>query len=231
MEKRDKNGLRMRELMEATGVPKSTILHYVAQGLLPEPHRTGRNMAYYDAACVERTKLIKAMQGRYSFPLEKIKQLLAAMDRGEDVAPFVDLDAVVFGVPTGREMDEAAFREATGLKTEQISELLATGLLLPLKEGVYSGDDIDAGRIFAAGLAQGLRPSDLGFYAKIAGEVVDHEMRLRQRLTGHLPDGQDARVTAELTRGARTLRNYVIDRVFQRRVAKARTLKDEALLS
>ena len=228
---RDKNGLRMRDLVEATGVPKSTILHYVAQGLLPEPYRTGRNMAYYDAACVERTKLIKAVQGRYSFPLEKIKQVLAAIDRGEDVAPFVELDEVVFGVPTGREMDEAAFRGATGLDSEQISELLAEGLLLPLKEGVYRQDDIDAGRVFAAGLAQGLKASDLAFYAKIAGEVVDHEMRLRRRLTGHLPDGEDARVTADLTRGARTLRNYVIDRVFQRRVAKARTLKDEALLS
>ncbi len=227
----DKKGLRMRELMEATGVPKSTILHYVAQGLLPEPLRTGRNMAYYDPACVERTRFIKAVQGRYSFPLEKIKQLLAAIDRGEEVAPFVELDAVIFGAPGGREIDEAAFREATGLTHGQVSELLAAGLLLPLEEGSYRQDDIEAGRVFAAGFAQGLRASDLAFYARIAGEVVDHEMRLRQRLTGHLPDGQDARVTAQLTRGARALRNYVIDRVFQRRVAKARTLKDEALLS
>jgi DNA-binding transcriptional MerR regulator len=228
---RNKNGLRMRDLVEATSVPKSTILHYVAQGLLPEPYRTGRNMAYYDAACVERTKLIKSVQGRYSFPLEKIKQLLAAMDRGEDVAPFVELDAVVFGAPSGREMDEAAFREATGLKPEQVSELLAEGLLLPLDEGSYRQDDVEAGRFFAGGFSRGLQPSDLAFYVKIAGDVVDHEMRLRRRLTGHLPDGEDARVTADLTRGARTLRNYVIDRVFQRRVAKARTLKDEALLS
>ena len=40
-----KEGMRMKELTEATGLPKSTILHYIAQGLLPEPTRTGRNTA------------------------------------------------------------------------------------------------------------------------------------------------------------------------------------------
>ena len=82
-----------------------------------------------------------------------------------------------------------------------------------------------------ASFAMGLRASDLAFYASIAKEVVDQEMRLRRRLTGHMPEGQDAQVTAELTRGARVLRNYVIDRVFQRRVAAATTLQDEVLIS
>jgi DNA-binding transcriptional MerR regulator len=231
MEKEEKKGLRMKELMEETGLPKSTILHYVAQGLLPEPLRTGKNMAYYDASCIERARFIKKVQGTYAFPLEKIKKMLAAMDEGEDITPFVELDAVIFGTTEGREMDLRDFQEATGLTTEQVSELLEANLLLPLKEGWFKQEDIDAGRAFAASFARGLMASDFAFYARLAKEVVDQEMRLRQRLTGHLPDGQDARVTAELTRGARALRNYIVDRVFQRRVAAARTLKDEALLS
>ena len=32
-----KPGLRMNELVKATGVAKSTILHYVNEGLLPQP--------------------------------------------------------------------------------------------------------------------------------------------------------------------------------------------------
>ena len=40
--------LRMADLVEATGVPKSTILYYVAEGLLPEPVRPKPNVAYYD---------------------------------------------------------------------------------------------------------------------------------------------------------------------------------------
>lgn len=231
MEQEKAKGLKMKELMEATGLPKSTVLHYVAQGLLPEPLRTGRNMAYYDPACVERAKFIKKVQGTYSFPLEKIKIMLAAMDDGEDIAPFVELDAVVFGTRRGPEKDQASFQEATGLTSDQVADLLAANLLLPLKEGVFTQDDIDAGRAFAACFSRGLHTNDLVFYAEAAKEVVDHEMHLRRRLTGHLPDDQDARITADLTRGARALRNYVMDRVFQRRVAHAKTLKDEGLLS
>ena len=227
-----KKGLRMKELTEATGLPKSTILHYLAQGLLPEPVRTGRNMAYYDAACVERAKLIKRVQGTYFFPLERIKRLLKSMDEGRDIAHLVELDAVVFGAAAERrEVDQGAFQQATGLTAEQVSELLEANLLLPLEKGAFRQEDIDAGRVFAASFARGLRASDLAFYASLAKEVVDQEMRLRRRLTGHLPEDQDAQVTAELTRGARALRNYIIDRVFQRRVAAATTLQDEVLLS
>jgi DNA-binding transcriptional MerR regulator len=226
-----KKGLRMKDLTEATGLPKSTILHYVAQGLLPEPLRTGRNMAYYDPACVERAKFVKATQEKYSFSLDKIKTLLSAIDEGADVTPFVELDAAIFGTARGENMDRRAFEEATGLTSEQVSELLEADLLLPLEEGRFRQDDVDAGRGLAAGLERGIRPEDLAFYPKIAKELVDHEMRLRRRLTGHLPDGEDARVTAQLTRGARALRNYVMDRIFQRRVVAAKTLKDEGLLS
>lgn len=227
-----RKGLRMKNLTEATGLPKSTILHYVAQGLLPEPVRTGRNMAYYDAACVERAKLIKRVQGTYSFPLERIKSLLESMDEGKDITHLVELDEVIFGTAgERREVDQGAFQQATGLTTEQVSELIDANLLLPLRQGAFTQEDIDAGRAFAASFARGIRASDLAFYASLAKEVVDHEMRLRRRLTGHLPEGQDAQVTADLTRGARALRNYIIDRVFQRRVAAAMTLQDEALLS
>jgi DNA-binding transcriptional MerR regulator len=227
----NEKGLKMKDLMVATGLPKSTLLHYVAQGLLPQPLKTGRNMAYYDPACVERAKLIKRVQGTYSFPLEKIKRLLDGMDNGEDVTPFIELDTAVFGAMSGPELDRASFQEATGLTFGQVEELLSAGLLLPLKEGVFTQEDVEAGRAFAGGFERGLRADDLLFYVKVARELVDYQMRLRQRLTGHLPDGEDARTTAELTRGARLLRNYIMDRVFQRRVAAATTLKDERLLS
>ena len=224
-------GLKMKEVTAATNLPKSTILHYVAQGLLPEPTRTSRNMAYYDPTCVERAKFIKTIQDKYAFPLEKIKKLLQAWEAGHDITHLLELDAVIFGASQQPEMDEKAFRRATGLTARQVNELLAAGLLIPLKRGRYRQDDVEAGKAFAASFSQGLQAADLAFYVRIAKEVVDQEMRLRQRLTAALPENEDARLTTALTLGARLLRNYIIDRVFQRRVAAAQNLKDEALLS
>jgi DNA-binding transcriptional MerR regulator len=223
-------GLRMKELTEATGLPKSTILHYVAQGLLPAPVRTSRNMAFYDAACIERATYVKALQSTYSFPLEKIKKLLSLRDEGKDTTWLMELNTAVFGTSGGAALDEEAFRHATRLTAPQVSGLLEAHLLIPLEEGSFRQDDVDVGRVYAGAFALGLGPSDLAFYTAVAHELVDREMSLRRRLTSHLPDEQDARLTTELTRGARILRNYVMDRVFQHRVAGAKTLKDEEAL-
>lgn len=68
--------LKMQDLVQATGIPKSTILHYLNEGLLPEPVKTSRNMAYYSPACVERISFIKVMQSKYRLSLAIIKKFL-----------------------------------------------------------------------------------------------------------------------------------------------------------
>jgi lysyl-tRNA synthetase class II len=75
-----------------------------------------------------------------------------------------------------------------------------------------------------------VKVSELAFYSEAAKKIVDCEMRLRQRMTGHLSDEEDAEVTRTLVQGARMIRTYVIDRTFQKRVKGARTLKDKELL-
>jgi predicted DNA-binding transcriptional regulator AlpA len=224
-------GLRMKELTEATGLPKSAILHYVAQGLLPEPVRTGPNMAYYDPACIERIKFIKTMQSRYAFPLGKIKMILARKDQGKDTTTLIELSETIFGSADGAPLDKAAFCDATGLSSEQVKALIESGLLLPLQTGRYNEQDVAIGKSYAQGLALGIKVSDMAFYAVAAKRIVDEEMRLRARFTADLPEDQDAGLTQRLVQSARATRNYVIDRTFQRRIAAAGHLKDEKLLS
>ena len=62
----EKELLRMGELAEASGVPAPTIKHYLREGLLPEPVKTSRNMAYYPPEFVDRIRLIKRLQGSAS---------------------------------------------------------------------------------------------------------------------------------------------------------------------
>jgi DNA-binding transcriptional MerR regulator len=73
----DDNGLlKMKELAEASGVSAGTIKHYLREGLLPEPVRTSRNMAYYPPEFVERIKLIKQLQEERFMPLKLIRAVL-----------------------------------------------------------------------------------------------------------------------------------------------------------
>lgn len=221
----------MKELTGATGLPKSAILHYVSQGLLPEPVKTSPNMAYYDPACIERVDFIKAMQSSYSFPLSKIKMLLSYRDQGKDVAPLIELSGTIFGDVDGPTLNEAEFCRAAGLTHGQITELIENGLLLPLEKNNFNKQDLTICGIYGRSFAMGAKVADLAFYAEAANMIVDKEMQMRRRLTAHLPEAQDAELTMRLVLGARAVRNYVIDRTFQQRVASSKNLKDPSVLS
>jgi DNA-binding transcriptional MerR regulator len=68
--------LKMSELAEQSGVSAGTIKHYLREGLLPEPVRTSRNMAYYPPEFVERIRLIKRLQEDRFMPLRLIKGVI-----------------------------------------------------------------------------------------------------------------------------------------------------------
>jgi DNA-binding transcriptional MerR regulator len=71
-----KERLKISELAAAAEVPVATVRHYLREGLLPEPEKTSRNMAYYPAELVERIRLIKQLQEERFLPLKVIRELL-----------------------------------------------------------------------------------------------------------------------------------------------------------
>lgn len=67
---------RMKDLCEMTGLGRQAIHFYIQRGLLPPGHKTGRNMAYYSEAHLERLRLIKKLQHERFLPLKAIKAIL-----------------------------------------------------------------------------------------------------------------------------------------------------------
>lgn len=221
-------GLKMNELAAATGVPKSTILYYIGQGLLPQPRKTSLNMAYYEPACIERIKLIQQMQQRHRLTLSEIKQCLEDENRGSEIEVCLQLNEEIFG-PGGprRLLDAEAFIRETGLNADQLGELQQARLLLPLEEGRFDAEDVSMGRMYLDAFNFGIRPGDLSYYAELGEKIVDREMALRDLMTGRLAHPQDAAATTHMVRNARMCRAYIIDRLFQHRVAAMRNLKEQ----
>jgi DNA-binding transcriptional MerR regulator len=222
-----KPGLRMKELVEATGVPKSTILHYLNQGLLPQPQKTSPNMAYYDPACTDRIQYIQHLQRRHRLSLSEIKQMLAQKGQDLDFSILSELDSIIFGRMQDRRLLNASdFCATTGLNRKQLKDLLKAKMLLPLQEDLFDPQDIGMGKMYAAVSTFGLRSEDMTEYVALCEKIVDHEMAVRKRLTHHLPYDEDAALTIELVKSARMMRAYIIDRLFQGRVAAMNDLKD-----
>jgi DNA-binding transcriptional MerR regulator len=209
----------MQDLVRATGVPKSTILHYLNEGLLPEPVKTSRNMAYYSPACVERITFIKVMQSKYRLSLAIIKKFLQVGSIGSEIEPFLELRSFIYGQRDDRELlDLEAFCRATGLTALEVAELQKAGVLLPLEPERFDAEDLAIGRILKGCRELGLTPEETSFYPRLAREIVDQEMAIRDRLVKGLSLEDNATLTLQLTRAARAMRPYIIDRMFQHRV-------------
>jgi DNA-binding transcriptional MerR regulator len=82
--------LKISEIAERAEVPVATVRHYVREGLLPEPVKTSRNMAYYPPEFVDRIRLIKQLQEERFLPLKVIRELLdtGSVSEGEVLRRF-----------------------------------------------------------------------------------------------------------------------------------------------
>jgi len=215
--------LKMKELADATGVAKSTILLYVKEGLLPQPVKTSPNMAYYDPGCIDRIKFIKTIQSTHRLPLAAIKGLLKEMDKGRDVTPLLELQSTVFG-STSQKMDADAFSTAAGLTSDALSTLCGFDLIIPLEKGLFDSQDLALARNLKNCMDKGLKPEDLRFYPSFAKKIVDAEICLRDKYTRDLGFKENAMLTLELTQMARGLRAYVIDRTLQKELIRFKGL-------
>ena len=137
MRKRD-GDIRIGELVRRSGVSRATIQHYLNEGLLPRPRKTGQTMAYYDAATVDRVRLIKDMQRRH-LPLQAIRALLEP--RRRRVVPRMtelarrgeELEALL--APNERPLSRGEVERETGVDDEALDELERLGFVRARKSG------------------------------------------------------------------------------------------------
>lgn len=219
--------MKMKELVVSTGVAKSTILLYVNQGLLPQPVRTCPNMAYYDPVCRERIAFIKSIQASHRLPLAAIKGLLKEMEKGNDVAPLIELQATIFG-RTRKRISKKTFCSATGLTPGQVDNFCRLGILIPMEDGHFDARDQAVGALLKKGIDLGIEADALTFYPELADQIVGNEIALRKRYTKALSFEKDAALTLEMTQMARGLRTYIIDRTMQKKLIAFKGLKDRS---
>jgi hypothetical protein len=109
------------------------------------------------------------------------------------------------------------------LHADQVDALCEARVLVTLADGRFDAEDQAMGRLLKKGLDLGMTVTDLSFYPDLADCMVEKEIGLRQKFTEPLTFEKDAAVTLELTRMARSLRTYVIDRIMQKRLMPLRS--------
>jgi DNA-binding transcriptional MerR regulator len=188
--------LRMGELARASGVSAATIKHYLREGLLPEPVKTSRNMAYYPAEFVERIRLIKQLQEERYMPLRVIKDLLE--EDPERARALIELGDRLLEHALASESERvsaAEVRDRYDLPQEVLDRLAELEVLTPDGNG-YSPTDvriIEAISRFRAGGYEeriGFTVYDTLRYKDAMASLVKQEVDvLMERLAGEMdPD-------------------------------------------
>ena len=156
--------VKMSILARRSGVPASTIKHYMREGLLPGPVRRSRNMALYDPAVIPRIHAIKELQRTRFLPLAEIKQLLD--DEGpiqSDLQAANAISRVLTRTAEAESRTRAQLLES-GMPADQLDWLLAAGLVEGDGKGdemVFTGDDLALLQTLGASRRAGLSPDML----------------------------------------------------------------------
>ena len=190
----ERNGmLKMAELAEASGVSAGTIKHYLREGLLPEPVKTSRNMAWYPPEFVERIQLIKDLQERRFMPLKAIKGLLDLEDEGTRISA-------------------AELKRRYGVPQEVLDRLAELEVISPSSRG-YGVSDVRIveaiSRFRAGGYDEriGFTVYDTLRYKRAMEELVKEEVEvIMDRLGGEVDADRAAQL---IEKGAEPLRDLI----------------------
>ena len=209
----EKELLRMGELAEASGVPAPTIKHYLREGLLPEPVKTSRNMAYYPPEFVDRIRLIKRLQEERFMPLKAIR---AVLDEGPArAAAMLELEDQILDRALAGErsrVSAAQVRERYGVPKEVLDRLEKIEVLSPNSRG-YSPSDVTIIEAISRFRAGGY-DTEIGFtvydtlrYKSAIEQLVKEEVEVvLERLAG---DVEPDRIVELLEAGAEPLRDLI----------------------
>ena len=211
----DENGLlKMSELAEASGVSAGTIKHYLREGLLPDPVKTSRNMAYYPPEFIDRIRLIKQLQEERFMPLKAIRRVLE--DNPERAQALVEVEDKIIERAQRRESSSRTSRAEAerryGIPREALERLEEIGVLTPNSRGY---GELDARMLEAISrFRAGGYDTEIGFtvydtlrYKDALERLVKEEVEVvLERLAG---DVEPDRIVELLEAGSEPLRDLI----------------------
>lgn len=220
---RERFPYRMKDLCEATGLDRQTIHFYIQQGLVPEGHKTGRNMAYYGAEHLERIQLVRRLQNERFLPLKAIRAVLLGQDDQFTTAQRALLLDVkrILGSSLGasdepREtVDADELCREHGVDRDELDEMVAVGLFTTVQKGkrtLVSRDDAwmieHWAQLRRAGMTKdlGFIVADMAMYEDLIAALFSRETDMLLPRLSHLPP---ERVAAMVERALPIVNSFI----------------------
>lgn len=168
--------LKMNELVKLSQTPKSTILYYVKEGLLPEPLKDKPNFHLYDEKCVELIEFIRYLQSNFYASISQIKALFASPNFDAD-NPYESL-IYSLSIIMGAENDtfsEAELCQQFQISPAQLNRWIEQGLINPRNQ-IFTSKERDILAILCRSTPAELAMAER--YAEIAKSLAAQEVEV-----------------------------------------------------
>ncbi len=176
---------KISELVAKTHVPKSTILYYIREGLLPEAKKIKPNVHRYSDKHLELIQYIKYMKEEIGSTNEQIKFALQHQDQSfsSSATMLQPLMNTLSSIPSEAEhFTKQQFIEHFDVDPVLLEELLNDGILLPVNSDDYTDREASIIKLVTHFKDVGIDHSILKAYAHHAKALSELEYQMQTQL-------------------------------------------------
>lgn len=175
---------KISEVVAKTNVPKSTILYYIKEGLLPKAKKIKPNVHKYNEEHIELIRYIKYMQENMGSSIGEIKQALTKKNDSFSgsyamLAPLMSTLSADSGL---ERYNKEMFIEHFDIDTALLHQLLQDGIIIPVQEDIFTKKDANIITLVENFLEVGLPYTILKEYVLHAQALANLEQQMQESL-------------------------------------------------
>ena len=175
---------KISELVALTDVPKSTILYYIREGLLPEAKKLKSNVHRYSDEHIELIKYIKYMKQEMGSSNEQIKMALANKNQSfsSSYSMLAPLMQTLTAIPSGaKRYSKDEFIAYYGIERSLIEKLLNDGILMPINKE-FTDKEASVIRVIEKFEDVGVEYEIIKEYVSHAKAISELELKIQKKL-------------------------------------------------
>jgi len=206
---------KISELVAKTHVPKSTILYYIREGLLPEAKKIKSNVHRYSDKHVELIGYIKYMKEEIGSTNEQIKYALQNQNQSfsSSATMLQPLMNTLSAIPSDAEhYTKKQFIEQFDIDTTLLEELLQDGIVLPLNEDDYTDREASIIKLVSYFKEVGVDYSILKAYVHHAKALSELEFQMQTQLCSVRNDENFSKLWKIMFESLFNVKNYLFNR-------------------
>jgi DNA-binding transcriptional MerR regulator len=165
---------KISELVAKTETPKSTILYYIKEGLLPQAKKLKSNVHRYSDEHIELINYVKYMKQEMGSSNEQIKMALQNKNQSfsSSLSMLAPLMQTLSDIPAGtKHYSKEEFMEHYGYDETLLNRLLEDGILMPINPHNFTDKEASIVRLIE-------KFEEIGLDYAIIREYVYHAKKL-----------------------------------------------------